>query len=143
VTRVVLDTMVLASGFTSDAGASARLLQRWQNGEFTLVVSEHILQELERTLNEDHYFAARTTPSRVAPNIALLRAAAIVTPMTVPVVGVATHPEDDVVLSTALSGQVSILCTRDKQLLKLHSYQTVAILSPGELLALLEDEGLA
>jgi predicted nucleic acid-binding protein len=55
--------------------------------------------------------------------------------------GAATHPEDDLVLSTALSGDASILCTRDKQLLKLRSYKTVTILSPGELLSLLESEG--
>ena len=60
--------------------------------------------------------------------------------LTVEVRGVATHPEDDLVLSTALSGQASILCTRDKQLPRLRSYQSVAILSPGELLALLETE---
>lgn len=52
--------------------------------------------------------------------------------------GVATHPEDDSVLSTALSGQASVLCTRDKQLLKLHSHQQIAIMSPGEFLAFLE-----
>lgn len=118
------------------------LLQRWQNGEYILVVSEHILQELERTLNEDRYFAARTMPSQVAPNIALLRSVGFVTSLIVPVAGVATHTEDDLVLSTALSGNASILCTRDKQLLRLRSYQSVSILSPGELLALLEREGV-
>jgi predicted nucleic acid-binding protein len=33
--------------------------------------------------------------------------------------GVATHPEDDAVLATALSGQSTALCAQDKQLLKL------------------------
>ena len=54
--------------------------------------------------------------------------------------GVATQPKDDLVLSTALSAQAAILCTRDKQLLKLRSYQTVVILSPGELVARFEAE---
>ena len=71
-----------------------------------------------------------------------LREDATLTELTTPVVGVATHPEDDLVLSTALSGNASILCTRDKQLLRLHDYQTISILSPGELLALLEREAL-
>ena len=57
--------------------------------------------------------------------------------------GVATHPEDGLVLSTAMSGDGSILRTRDKQLLKLRSYYSVAILSPGESQALLESEELA
>lgn len=64
------------------------------------------------------------------------------TELTVPVLGVATHPEDDLVLSTALSGQASILCTRDKHLLKLGSYQSLTILSLGELLDELERDRL-
>jgi putative PIN family toxin of toxin-antitoxin system len=135
--------MVLASGFTSEAGASWWLVRRWREREYVLIVSEHMLQELERTLSQDRYFAARTTPEVVAPIIALLRAEATVTPLTTPVVGVATHPEDDLVLSTALSGQASVLCTRDKQLLKHRSYQMLEILRPGELLARLEQEALA
>jgi len=138
VRRIVLDTMVLASGFTSQAGASARLLERWRHGDFALVVSEHILDEVRRTLGEDRYFAPRMTPEEVAATVALLEREAIVTPLTVPVVGVATQPKDDLVLSTALSGQASILCTHDKQLLKLRAYRTATILSPGELLARLE-----
>jgi predicted nucleic acid-binding protein len=116
------------------------LLQQWRGGGYTLVISEHILQELERTLSEDRYFAARSTPSAVRAILARLRAAASITELTVEVRGVATHPEDDLDLSTALSGQTSMLCTRDKQLLRLRSCQMVAILSPGELLALLEGE---
>lgn len=115
--RVVLDTMVLASGFTSDAGASGALVQRWLDGGFILVVSEHVLQELERTLGTDRYFAARTTASVVTATVSLLRAQATLTPLTVPVIGVATQPKDDLVLSTALSGQASILCTRDQEVL--------------------------
>jgi putative PIN family toxin of toxin-antitoxin system len=105
------------------------------------VLSEHILGELARTLT-DPYFAARLGPEEAAAILTLLRTNATVTELAVPVRGVATHPEDDLVLSTALSGQASILCTRDKQLLKLRSHQTVVILSPGELLARVERDPL-
>jgi putative PIN family toxin of toxin-antitoxin system len=142
VRRVVLDTMVLASGFTSAAGASARLLERWRAGEFLLVGSEHILEELKRTLLEAPYFAARTTHSVVETIVASQRRRAHLTPLTVPVVGVATQPKDDLVLSTALSGRATILCTRDKQLLKLRTYETFEVLSPGELLAVLEADAI-
>lgn len=115
--RIVLDTMVLASSFTSDAGASGLLVQQWRSGEYGLLISEHILDELARTLGQDRYFSARTTSSEVSAILALLRAEAIVTPLSMPVVGVATQPKDDLVLSTALNG--------------------------GDLLALLEREALA
>ena len=54
--------------------------------------------------------------------------------LSVEVQGVATHPEDDLVLATAFSGEASVLCTRDKQLLKLRAFQGIEILSPGEFL---------
>lgn len=137
--RVTLDANVLAPGFTSQSSASARLIDQWRAGAYTLVLSEHLLAELARTLT-DPYFAARLTPADAAAILTLLMTNSTMTEQTVPVRGVATHPEHDVVLSTALSGQATILCTRDKQLLKLRSYQSVTILSPGELLARFEAE---
>lgn len=65
--------------------------------------------------------------------IAKVRANATVVEFSVEVQGVAT-PEDDLVLAAALSGEASVLCTRDKQLLKLRAFQGIEILSPGEFL---------
>jgi putative PIN family toxin of toxin-antitoxin system len=139
VRRITLDANVLAPGFTSQASASARLIDLWRAGAFELIVSEHVLQELARTL-ADPYFAARLPREDAVAILTLLNTNATVTELTVRVRGVATHPEDDAVLATALSGQATILCTRDKQLLRLRSYQHMAILSPGELLARFEAE---
>jgi putative PIN family toxin of toxin-antitoxin system len=139
VRRVSLDTNVLAPGFTSRAGALYRLLELWRAGAFELILSEHILQEITRTLT-DSYYVSRFSPVDAAVSLALLKANATMVELTIQVRGVATHPEDDLILSTALSGQSSILCTRDKQLLRLRGYQDLMIMSPGELLALLEEE---
>ena len=125
---------MLAPGFTSRESASARLIDLWRAGTFVLILSDHLLGELVRAL-ADPYFARRLSPADAEAIVSLLRAEAIVTPLTVPVHGVATHPEDDFVLATALSGRASVLCTRDRQLLKLRSHGGVAIVSPGELLA--------
>jgi predicted nucleic acid-binding protein len=99
----------------------------------------HLIQELARTLT-DPYFAARVSPEEALEFVEELRTVATLVDLTADVRDVATHPEDDLVLSTALSGQASVLCTRDKQLLKLRSYQTIAILSPGEFMTVLETE---
>jgi putative PIN family toxin of toxin-antitoxin system len=127
----------LAPGFTSHGSASSQLIDLWRAGAFELIVSEHVLQELARTL-ADPYFATRLPREDAAAILTLLRTNATVTELTANVRGVATHPEDDAVLATALSGQATILCTRDKQLLRLRSYLHVAILSPGELVARFE-----
>lgn len=138
-TRVTLDANILAPGFTGRGSASAQLIDRWRAKRFDLVVSEHVLAELARTLT-DPYFARRVPPEEHAAILQLVRTEAILTELTLVVQHVATHPEDDAVLATALSGHSSILCTRDKQLLRLRTYQTVTIMSPGELLDVLAEE---
>lgn len=137
--RITLDANVLAPGFTSTGSASSRLLELWRAKACDLVVSAHLLEELARTLT-DPYYARRLIPGAASGFVALLRNRATIAELTITVAGIATHPEDDLVLSTALSGNSSILCTRDKQLLRLREYQSLSILSPGELLALLERE---
>ena len=128
--RVTLDTNVLGPGLIGDTGAAARLIQLWSDGAFILVVSIHILEELERSYT-DPYFAARVTTERAAELVQMVRTDGTLVDPSVEVQGVATHPEDDKVLATALSGGASVLCTRDKQLLKLRAFQGIEILSPG------------
>jgi uncharacterized protein len=59
-------------------------------------------------------------------------------PITVSVSGVATHPEDDLVLAAAVSAKVDYLVTGDANLRKVDRFQGVNILSPREFLFLLE-----
>ena len=125
----VLDTNVLASGFTVAGGIPDRLLRAWLAGSFALVVLEPILTELTRTFQKP-YFRTRLSATQIAQNLALQRSRARVTPLTAHVAGVASHPEDDLVLAAALSTRADYLVTGDRKLQDLQSYQGVAILSP-------------
>jgi putative PIN family toxin of toxin-antitoxin system len=107
VRRLTLDANVLAPGFTSQSSASSRLIDLWRTGAFGLVLSDHVLRELARTL-ADPYFATRLSREEAAAILTLLSANAILTELTAEVRGVATHPEDDAVLATTLSGQASV-----------------------------------
>lgn len=137
--RVVLDANVLAPGFVGQGSTSTRLIDLWRKGVYDLVVSDHLLQELARTFT-DRYYAQRVPRAEAEAVLLLLGANAIVAALTAEVQGVASHPEDDLILATALSGNASLICTRDKQLLKLGQYQGVEILTPGGLLTLLSPE---
>jgi putative PIN family toxin of toxin-antitoxin system len=136
---VVLDANVLASGFVraNPNAAPTRLVDSWEAGAYTLIVSDHIQTEVANTF-QDRYFQQRMSPEQIARAEALLQYQAVVVPITVEVHGVATHPEDDLVLATAVSAQVEYLVTGDTQLQKLGSYQGVTILSPRAFLDLLE-----
>ena len=142
-TVVVLDTNVLVSGVTGfliDTSVPGQILHLWQAGRFTLVVSDHILAELERTLQKP-YFQRRLSAEHIAAARLLFRTSARLTPLTVQVQGIASHPEDDLVLATALSGQADYLITGDRHLQELGSYQGVTILSPRAFLQQLQREG--
>ena len=132
----VLDTNVLASGFLIQSSVPAQLLGLWPTGSFQLVTSGHIITELEHTL-QTNYFRVRLTPDQITRAINLLRNEATITPITAEVQGVATHPEDDLILATAISAQADYLVTGDTKLQHLGTYTGVTILSPREFLDLL------
>jgi len=128
-----VDTNVLASGFVSSEASPGQIIDAWLDEQFELVVSEHILSELRRTFNKP-YFVQRVTGERVQRILALLRRRARVTPITATVQGVATHPEDDLVIATAVSAGASDLVTGDRLLRSRGSYQGVTFVSPREFL---------
>ncbi len=135
----MLDTNVLASGLVSTGGSAAHLLTAWGVDAFELVVSEHILTELERTLAKP-YFRDRHDEEQVRRDLARLRDEAIVAAVTVVVTGVATQPADDLVLATAVSAAADYLVTGDRKLRALGSFQGVRIVTPREFLDLLDRE---
>ena len=135
----VLDTNVLASGIAGIArpeSTPGELLRRWRAKAFVLVISEPILAELGRTFTNP-YFASRLSPADLAAALARFRTEARIQPMTIQVSGVATHPQDDAILATALSARALYLVTGDRQLLAHGAYGGTRLLSPRQFLAVL------
>lgn len=108
-------------------------------GIFHLIISEHILAELAETWS-DPYWRARFSQAESDAAIALLRREAIVTALSIEISGVATHPEDDRILATAVAGGASFLVTGDRQLRALGAFRSVTILSPRAFLDQLSTE---
>ncbi|MGH2560319.1 MAG: PIN domain-containing protein [Thermomicrobiales bacterium] len=141
--RAVLDINVLLSGIvgvereTSTPGA---LVRAWRANRFELVISEHIRSGVQRNLTEEPYFSGRLSPEEVATNLTSLAVDATQAVVTVQVVGVATHPEDDLVLSAAVSAGVDYLVTGDHGLQGVGRYQGVRIVSPRAFLDILTED---
>jgi uncharacterized protein len=139
VIRAVIDANAIVSGtvrFREGTRPPALILQAWTLGRFALVMSDPLLQEVIRTLSKP-YFRANVEPGVHTALLAALQRDAIQIAITTPVTGVATHPEDDVILGTALSGAVEYLVTGDKQLQRAGQYQGIAIVSPSDFLDVL------
>lgn len=137
----VLDTNVLASASLTTWGPIAQTLSLALAGAFQLAVSVEILVELDRTLRKP-YFARFFSASSVDLYVDNLRAVAVLTLLVASVSGVASHPEDDVILATAVSASASHLVTGDKALQSLGTFQGVTILSPAAFVNLFEDPAL-
>lgn len=141
--RAALDANVLVSGIlgalreTSTPGA---ILRAWRDRHFELITSDHIRAEVERALTQDPYFSARLTPEQVSADLASLAIDATQAEIIVEVVGVATHPEDDLVLAAAVSAGVDYLVTGGRQLLTLGQYRGITICSPRDFHSMLEQQ---
>jgi putative PIN family toxin of toxin-antitoxin system len=108
----------------------------WERRDFDVVISEHIYQELRRAL-DNPYFRRRLSPDQATDLLTLVRTRATFVAISASVEGVASHPEDDIVLSTALSASADYLVTGDRQLLRLATYSGVRIVNARELVDIL------
>lgn len=116
--RAVLDPNVLISALLSPGGAPARTVAGWLEGRFELVVSEQLIDELERSLAYPKLHA-RISPEDASEIIALLRDAGTLSedPGEAPPLR-SSDPGDDYLLALAASERAGLV-TGDGHLLEL------------------------
>ena len=128
--RVVLDANVPASGFVGHPDRPpAAILSRWADRTIVLVTSAAIRAEVERTIGKSYFVQRSTSDQRAIFLSAIDERAEFVVPV-IRIEGVATHPEDDRVLETAVSAGVAYLVTGDRGLQRLGEYAGIPILDP-------------
>jgi putative PIN family toxin of toxin-antitoxin system len=141
--RALLDTNVLAAGILGEVRESqlppAEILRRWNAKQFELIVSRHILGELEQTLALA-WFTHRIPATVVDRTLELLQRDAVIIEVTAFVSGVAGHVEDDLVLAAAVSGNADFLVTGDAEFLQVGEYRGVRIRTPAAFLRELDLE---
>jgi len=136
---VLLDANVLVSmALAPISGAIAQVLLAWAQRRFDVAVSDFILHEFQRTLRSS-WFRQRASEEDVRTFTAFVLRHAVVYPATTTVTGVATHPEDDLVLAAAVSAGATYLVTGDRRFReRVPSYRGVQLVSPAEFVAILE-----
>lgn len=133
--RFVLDVNVLVSGLLSRAGAPARLLERWLAGDFELIVSEQLLEELERTLAYSK-IRKHIASDEAAQFVEFLRALAEIAPAPPgPPPVKSTDSKDDYLIALA-AAERGRLVSGDAHLLALQG--TIPVLTPRAALELLD-----
>lgn len=139
--RILLDTNVLAAGMAGQIRRSirppAQIWRRWQAKQFDLLVSAHLLIELERALTTA-WFRDRTTSDQLFDMQLSLRRHAIFVDVTAEVSGIASHWQDDLILAAAVSGNADFLVTGDSEFRQVGEYGGVKLRTPVEFLSGLE-----
>jgi putative PIN family toxin of toxin-antitoxin system len=134
--RAVLDANVLISALLSPDAAPSRILQRWLDGEFELIVSPHLLAEVERVLAYPK-LRARVDGFEADEFVDLLRRTAMLVPDTA-VTARSVDAADDYLISLAEASR-AVLVSGDKHLLDLA--ESFPIETPADFLRRLEAAG--
>ncbi len=140
--QAVVDVNVLVSALVGPLGFSRRTLVAWEQGRLDLVTAEGIINELDGKLQLPRIQKRLSDPDVNRQWIVqLLRTQArlILVPRheCVPITG---DPDDDYVLATTRLSQAEYLVTGDQELLAIGEYARARIVSPRQLIAVLESK---
>ncbi len=137
--RAVLDTNVLLSAFIRPGGPPGQILQLLlQHQAFELVLSDHILDELRRTLSYPKVRRCmRISADEVEQSLIALALMATVVEGELKVSVVQDDPDDDMFIAAALESGADVVVSGDDHLLKVKEYEGVRVLTPRVFLEML------
>jgi putative PIN family toxin of toxin-antitoxin system len=136
--RAVIDTNVFVSGVLG--GQLAAVLDLWRAGRFTLVVSDEIVYEYLEVLRRPKFALPPTVVESIGAY--LIQKAEFVIPVE-PLSVVVDDPKDDKFIEAAVAGEVDLIVSGDKHLLKLGTYRQIPISTARDFLDRLEKESSA
>ncbi|NQU21448.1 MAG: putative toxin-antitoxin system toxin component, PIN family [Candidatus Nealsonbacteria bacterium] len=139
--RVVLDANIFVSALISRQGNPAITVDRWLAGEFDVLVSRPIIDEILRVTGYERILKkyARVRENR-------LEFAALISDQGVWVEPphrlsvVSADESDNRYLECAVAGGAQYIVTGDQHLLAIRHYQGIEIVSPAVFVALLETD---
>jgi putative PIN family toxin of toxin-antitoxin system len=139
--RIVLDANVLVSAVLSSDGAPARILEAWRAEQFDVVISNAIVEEIDRVLHYPKIIRRHRWPEehlqRFLDDLAHL---AIMTPGELTLAAIANDPPDNRYLECAVEGEAAYIVSGDEDLLLLGIYQGIRIITPRQFLDLLREQ---
>jgi putative PIN family toxin of toxin-antitoxin system len=128
--QVVIDTNVWISGVVF-GGAPKRVLELFIDGSIVVVISEEILSELRRKINQKFPLFVPQLPLLEAS----IREKALFVKLGSQPVVASRDKDDDKFIETAIAGRAGYIVSGDKDLLVLKFYENVKIVKPAEFLA--------
>ena len=132
--RVVLDTNILISGIIFPGGPPGKIIEKWINGDFTVILSPTVLEEYFAVLLRPKFRRLGTSQElyNLLSGLTELENTIMVYPQTTVDV-IKEDPADNKFLDCALDGKADIILSGDHHLLNLEVFRGVRIISPSYL----------
>ena len=132
--RTVLDTNVIIS--SALGGALVLILERWDKGEFTVIVTSDILREYFEVLNRPKFKLKQETIDKITRYIYQF-SEFVIPEETIKLIE--ADPADDKFLEAAIAGKVDFIVSGDTHLLELKEFRSIPILSGREFMDWLQE----
>ncbi len=133
--RAVIDTNILIRALIKPQGTVGPILKRLRNGDYTIIYSEPVLDELLEKLQlpriRDKYHLDQSVTEDLLALMALR--GELVNPSQK--IRVCRDPDDDRLIEAALAGQSEYIVTGDEDLLILKKFETIRMVPPHIFLA--------
>jgi putative PIN family toxin of toxin-antitoxin system len=138
--RAVVDTNILIRALIKPNGSVGPMLTRLADGDFTLIYSDVLLDELlEKValprIRNKYDLGAEQIESLLA--LFAIRAERVVPTRAI---AICRDPDDDRVIEAALAGEADVIVTGDEDLLTLKRVEEIEILSSANFLRMLDSE---
>lgn len=127
--RVVLDTNIIIS--SALGGALVLILEKWDEGKFTVIVTTDVLSEYFAVLSRPKFGLKQETIDKITRYI--YQFSEFVVPEE-EIRFIEEDPKDDRFLEAAIAGKVDFIVSGDKHLLTLKEYHSIPIISGREFL---------
>ena len=126
--KIVLDTNVFISGVFF-SGPPYQILKAWRNQKFQIVISPEILDEYHRVGKE---LSARFSMVDLDPILKLIIAKAELIEAASLDEAVCDDPDDDKFFAGAIAGEIMLIVSGDKHLLKMSGYHGIEVIRPRQ-----------
>jgi putative PIN family toxin of toxin-antitoxin system len=137
--RLVLDTNVLISAFLSPAGHPGQILQAWRQQQLELVVSQTLLHEYAEAIGyEKIRKRLGFSQAHIEEIVHSLKNSSVFIEDIYTGLTITADPDDNMLFSTALSGQAEFIISGDGKVQAVKVYQGIRVLSPAVFLSLLK-----
>jgi hypothetical protein len=141
--RVVLDANIYVSALINAKGNPSRIILAWERGEFDVLISEAILDEIGRVLRYPRIVKRhRQEENSIQRFLRLLENEALLVEPDQALNVIKVDESDNRYLECALEGKAQYVVSGDNHLLDIGEYRGILILAPVVFVAILSRDNL-